>query len=297
VANDTTDNFLYRNATAQPGAPKFDDVGTQLFVAKDDRGVANGSMGLAAGDYDGSGLASIWVTNYENELHALYRNKMVGGRQHFLYSTRVSGIAAMGQQWVGWGTCFLDSDNRGLLDIFVANGHVVHHPCAAPTAQETVFLRNQGGGKFIRYKEEGADPKSYMAARHRGRGLAMGDLDNDGLPDLVISHVNEPVVILRNVAAAKNHWLGVDLAGKDRRSVVGARLVLDVGGQKLTRFATAGGSYASSHDPRQLFGLGKNDKVGRLTVCWPSAEPRVEHFDGLRIDAYNRLEQGHGKAE
>jgi len=297
VANDTTDNFLYRNATKQPGILKFDDVGGPMFVAKDDRGVANGSMGLAAGDYDGSGLASIWVTNYENELHALYRNKMVGGRQHFLYSTRVSGIAAIGQLHVGWGTCFLDSDNRGLLDIFVSNGHVIRHPYQAPLAQEAVFLRNLGGGRFLRYKEEGTDQNAYMAARHRGRGLALGDLDNDGLPDLIISNVNEPVAILRNVSAANNHWLGVDLRGKDHRSVVGARLVLDVNDQKVTRFATSGGSYASSFDPRLLFGLGKNEKVGRLTVYWPAAEPRVEHFDGLTIDRYHQLEQGTGKRD
>jgi hypothetical protein len=299
VANDTTDNFLYRNKTTKPGELDFEEVGGPLFVAKDDRGQSNGSMGVVAGDYDGSGLPSIWVTNYENELHALYRNKMVEGRQHFLYSTRVSGIAAIGQLFVGWGTCFLDTDNRGLLDIFVSNGHVIHHPCgSSKLAQEPVLLRNLGGGKFKKYREENASrPAGYLDQRHRGRGLAVGDLDNDGLPDLVISHNNEPVSVLRNISTLKNHWLGIDLRGKDRRDIVGARLVLDVNGQKLTRFATGGGSYASSFDPRHLFGLGKNDKAGRLTVYWPSAEPRVEHFDGLAVDRYHRLEQGTGKEE
>src|SRR5262249_5252949 len=107
VANDTTDNFLYRNATAQPGPPKFGDVRTRLFVAKDDRGVANGSRGVDAGEYDRGGLASLWVTNSENELHALYRNKRANDQQHFLFSTRISDIAHIGQDWVGWGTCFL----------------------------------------------------------------------------------------------------------------------------------------------------------------------------------------------
>jgi hypothetical protein len=294
VANDTTDNFLYRNATTKPGKLRFDDVGGPLFVAKDDRGISNGSMGVVAADYDNSGLASIWVTNYENELHALYRNKMVEGRQHFLYSTRVSGIAAIGQLHVGWGTCFLDSDNRGLLDIFVSNGHVIRHPIGAPLAQDAVFLRNLGGGRFVQFKEQDPDPKSYMQTKHRGRGLALGDLDNDGLPDIVVSHVNEPVVVLHNVSNAKNHWLGVDLRGKDNRSVVGARLVLEVNGQKLTRFANGGGSFASSFDTRQLFGLGKSDKVGRLTVYWPWSGSQGEHFDGLPIDRYHRIEEGKG---
>ena len=90
-------------------------------VACGAEGRANGSMGLDAGDLDGSGRPWLWVTNFQNELHALYRNKMIGDRQHFLYSTRVSGIAAIGQMYVGWGTCFIDTDNRGLLDIFVSN--------------------------------------------------------------------------------------------------------------------------------------------------------------------------------
>jgi enediyne biosynthesis protein E4 len=297
VANDTTDNFLYLNRTKKPGAIRFDDVGVPMFVAKDDRGVSNGSMGVDVGDENASGLPSIWVTNYENELHALYRNKMQNGRQHFLYSTRVSGIAAIGQSYVGWGTCFLDSDNQGWLDIFVSNGHVVRHPGGAPLAQEPVFLRNVGGGRYKKYRQDNDDKDSYLLKPHRGRGLAVGDLNNDGLPDLVISHLNEPVTILRNVSGAKNHWLGVELRGKDNRDVVGAKLVLEVNGQKLTRFAKSGCSYASSFDPRHLFGLGQNDKVGRLTVYWPWLESRAEHFDGLTIDRYHRVVEGTGKKE
>jgi hypothetical protein len=120
----------------------------------------------------------------------------------------------------------------------------------------------------------------------------VGDLDNDGRPDLVISHVNEPVTVLRNVSESGHHWLGVDLVGQDRRDTVGARLVLETGGRKLTRYAKGGGSYLSSGDRRHLIGLGALTNAGRLTVEWPSGEPRVQHFEGLAVDHYYRIVQG-----
>ena len=119
----------------------------------------------------------------------------------------------------------------------------------------------------------------------------MGDLDNDGRPDFVVSMVNEPVRLVRNEAAPSAHWLGVELRGRDHRDIVGARLTLEVTGRKLVRFAKGGGSYCSSPDRRILFGLGEAARAGRLTVEWPSGEPRVQQFDGLAIDKYHRLEQ------
>src|SRR5262249_45890536 len=155
--------------------------------------------------------------------------------------------------------------------------------------QKPVLFRNEGGGKFKVITGRGGP---YFRQHHPGRGLAVGDLDNDGRPDLVVSHVNEPVAILRNVAGGdgpRNHWLGVELAGKAHRDVVGARLILEVDGQRLTQFAKGGGSYLSARDPRHLFGLGQATRVGRLTVEWPSGH--ADHWDGkdLAVDRYWRL--------
>jgi hypothetical protein len=151
------------------------------------------------------------------------------------------------------------------------------------------MLRNDGSGRFQNVTEEAG---AYFRDRHRGRGLVVADLDNDGRPDLIITHVNEPVTILRNVGGIGNNWVGVQLTGTENRDCVGARLTLEVGDRKLTRFMKGGGSYLSANDRRQLFGLGSSDKIGRLTVEWPSGEPRVQHWDELTPGRYWRLVQG-----
>jgi hypothetical protein len=295
VANDTVDKFLYVNHST-PGKFRFTEEGFRSGAARDPRGQVNGSMGLAAGDYDGSGVPSLWVTNYEKELHALYRNESKGDKVLFTFQTEAAGIAAIGQKYVGWGTGFLDVDHHGWEDLFVANGHAIRYPMEAGVtrAQKPVLLRNEGG-KFKNITRQGGD---YFRAAHVSRGVALGDLDNDGRTDLVISNINEPVAVLRNVADAGNHWLGVQLVGKYHADVVGARVVLEVDGGKQTRFAVGGGSYASACDTRHVFGLGKAGKVGRLTVTWPaSADMHSQTFDGLDIDRYYRITQGKAEAE
>jgi hypothetical protein len=292
VANDTTDNFLYLNRST-PGKLRFEEVGMDRGVARDDKGVPNGSMGADVGDPFGTGLASLWCTNYENELHALYRNAPAGGRTFFTYATLTSGIAAIGQLYVGWGTGFLDLDQDGWEDLVIINGHVIRHPAPgrAGLAQRPVLFHNKGGGKFEVWTERGG---AYFRSEHRGRGLAIGDLDNDGRPDLVISHVNEPVVVLRHNRDFGHHWLGIELVGQQHADVTGARLRLEAADRQLVRFAKAGGSWASAGDRRIVFGLGTCSQPGRLTVEWPSGRPRVEHWDGLAPDRYHRLVQGTG---
>jgi hypothetical protein len=291
VANDTVDKFLYINHS-RPGQMKFEEVGMAVGVAKDDHGAPQGSMGVDAGDPYGTGWPALWVTNYEGELHGLYRNDFRNGHLSFQFNTAPAGIAAIGQLFVGFGTSFVDVDNDGWEDIFISNGHVMRHPLRAKLAQSPILLLNQGHGKFKETKAGG----SYFQVGHRGRGAAFGDLDNDGRPDVVISHVEEPVAILRNVAETPNHWLGVQLATSDRRLPVGARLILEVNGRKVTRFAKGGGSYLVANDTRQVFGLAKATVSGELTVEWPTGEPRREHWNNLPIDRYHTLVQGTGKA-
>jgi hypothetical protein len=157
--------------------------------------------------------------------------------------------------------------------------------------QRPVLLQNLGGaGLQGRFADVTDRARAYFRAVHRARGLAVGELNNDGRPDLVISHVNEPATLLRNEAVPDRKWLGVVLRGKGRRDVVGAKFTLEAGGRKLTRFAKAGGSYLSSGDRRMLFGLGGADRVGRLTVVWPSGE--TQHRDGLGAGRYWELAKG-----
>jgi hypothetical protein len=240
-------------------------------------------MGLDAADYDGSGRPSLWVTNYENEFPALYRNTSPPGRLQFQYGSQEAGLVALGRQYVGFGTGFLDVDNDGWQDIVIVNGHVIRHPANAQVRQMPLLLRNEGG-RPVHFGNVGARAGAYFQSPHQGRGLAVGDLDNDGWPDVVISHLNAPAKLLRNTAPRDSHWLGVVLADRKHRDLVGARLTLEVGGRNLTRFARAGGSYLSSGDPRHLFGLGKAESVGRLKVVWPWGE--VGEWDGLEADRY-----------
>src|SRR5262249_15116209 len=137
----------------------------------------------------------------------------------------------------------------------------------------------------------------YFQGDHIGRGLAVGDLNNVGRPDLVISHVNEPVTLLRHVADLKHHWLGIELKGKVNRDIAGARVVVEVGGKKRTRFTKGGSSYLSSSDRRLLVGLGDKDKIDHITVYWPWGEK--QEFEGATFtcDGYWRLSEDKEKAE
>jgi hypothetical protein len=293
VANDAVDKFLYLNRST-PGTIRFEEVGQTSGTARDGLGHANGSMGVDAGDYDGSGRPSLWVTNYENELHGLYRNDRRPGAVFFNFRTTEAGLAAGGQRYVGWGTAFLDIDRDGWEDLFVVNGHATryHSETGAGRLQPPVMYRNLGGGKF---QDVSRRIGSYHDKNHLARGVGFGDLDNDGRTDLVISHMNEPVTVLRGVGGGDCHWLGVQLIGKDNADVVGARVELKAGERTLTRFAKGGGSYLSSGDRRLLFGLGPNGAPGRLTVTWPDGSRQT--FDGLAADRYHRIRQGKAEAE
>ena len=291
VANDTVDNFLYLNHSS-PGKIQLEEVGLQVGVARDDRGVPNGSMGADMGDPFGLGKPSIWCTNYEGELHALYRPLAREARLTYQYSTQSTGIGVIGTLYVAFGTTFVDVNGDGWEDIAIANGHVIRFPKQSKLAQRPVLLLNQHGSRF---QDASARGGTYFRAVHRGRGLASGDLDNDGRPDLVFSNVNEPVALVRNIAedkGAKKHWLGIELAGKDHRNVVGTKLVLEVGGKKLTRFAKGGSSYLSASDRRQLFGLGGASAVDRLTVYWSHGGSQTWAGKDLPVDRYWRLVEG-----
>jgi hypothetical protein len=290
VANDTSGNFLYLNH----GKCRFEEIAADRGVAYDDAGTPTGSMGVDAADYNGAGTLSLFVTNYQNEVNALYRNR---GKGQFIFASRSAGIAAIERIYVGFGTGFLDFDLDGHEDIFISNGHVVHHPPPPVEVKQPPFLlRNnrQPGDKphEVRFENVSARAGPYFQLPHLGRGAALGDLDNDGRIDIVLNPMNEPAALLRNRHDCGNHWLGVELVGRPYRDAVGARLELKVDGQTLLRTIKGGGSYLSSSDRRVVFGLGPRDKVGRLTVRWPSG--RIQKWEGLSADRYWKLREGMG---
>jgi hypothetical protein len=292
VCNDGTSKFLYLNRSTK-GKIRFEEKGMACGVARNEEGGADGSMGVDAGDYDGSGKPALWVTNFEGQVHGLYRFLHHHDLPFFRVETTTTGIAALGKKYVGWGTGFIDFDLDGMSDLFVSNGHAIRYPVweGRNPRQKPVLLLNQGNGKFL------PAPKRmgpYGQSDHMGRGVAFVDLDNDGRVDVVVSHVNEPATILKNVAAPEHHWLGVQLIGAGHADVVGAKVVLEAAGRKQTRFAKGGGSYASSSDRRMVFGLGKTQRIDRLTVVWP--DRRKQEWTNLASDRYHVLTQGQKEA-
>ena len=287
AANDTDDNFLYMNRGTKPGELRLEEVGLLANVARDDRGQANGSMGVDAGDYDASGKPSIVVTNYENELPALYQNRVAPGREWFQFATPASGLGAIGGLYVSWGVGFADLDRDAWEDVVIVSGHAIRFPAAKFGRQQRPMLALNRDGRFTPAADRGGP---YFRAAHNARGLAFGDLDNDGRLDAVVSHLNEPVAVLRNAAPDGPHWVGFDLRRPGHADVVGARVVVEAGGRAQTRFAKGGGSYAATNDRRLLFGLGPTDRIDKVTVFWPDG-PRQE-FAGVTADAYHTLRQG-----
>jgi hypothetical protein len=298
VANDTVDNFLYLNRS-KPGQILLEEMGLETGTARDIKGSPDGSMGVAFGDFNRSGRPSIWVTNYEAELHALYQNDCKENLIFFLFATEMTGIAAIGQAYVGWGTDFIDLYHAGWQDIFISNGHAIRHPTGkAKRAQKPVLLHNLGKNESgrVRYKEITNQGGPYFQTGHQGRGVVFADFDNDGRIDLALVHLCQPVTLLKNDAdTGGNHWLGVELRGKKHADVVGAKITLETVDGTQTRYAIGGGSYASSSDRRQVFGIGKATKVGKLTVMWPNGQK--QSWDSLAIDQYWRLVQDEKEAQ
>lgn len=282
VANDTVPNFLYVNRSTL-GTIRLEEMGSLSSTAYDGHGGPNGSMGVDAGDPDGSGLPWLWTTNYESELHALYKNRSTPKSVRFVYYSQASGIGALGQKFVGWGTGFIDFDHDGWEDLLIVNGHAIRYPTGTTRRQRPVLMKNHQG-KFKIISERGG---SYFHSEHLARGIALGDLDNDGTTDVVISHMNEPVTVLRGLPHPGTNWLGIQLADDRHRDLVGTRVILQSNGRSQYRFAKGGGSYASAPDKRFVFGLGNADRIEWLRVVWPDGSEQT--WSNLAINRYHEL--------
>ncbi len=198
----------------------------------------------------------------------------------------------------GWGLSFFDYDNDGNLDLFLVNGEpddqVARVDPRVSYREPLMLLKNTGAG----FKDISSDAGPVFARQMAGRGLALGDFDNDGAVDVLVSNNNEAPLLLRNNAGSQNHWLGVKLIGKKANiDAIGARVSYQSGDLKRSRMKVGGGSYLSSHDPRMVLGLGNRTKVDWLEVNWPQPSGLRQRFTDLPVDRYITIHEGKTKWE
>lgn len=284
VANDSGPNYLYHNK--HNGT--FEDVGMLSGVALSSDGLEQGSMGVDWGDYLHEGRLSIFVTNFTEQADALYRNSARG----FSDVSYTAKLARPTYEWVGWGTGFFDMDNDGWLDLFLANGHVYPQMDLVrdgpPYRQPMLLFRNNRDGTFddVSNVLAGIPPASR-------RGVAFGDLNNDGQIDMVIINTGELPTLLLNQTESKNHRVLFQLVGtKSNRSAIGARMTVTAGKLVQMSEVRAGGSYISQNDPRLHFGLGNASLIDEIQIRWPNG--RLEQLRSVPADFIYTIVEGQG---
>ncbi|MGD0442758.1 MAG: CRTAC1 family protein [Edaphobacter sp.] len=287
VANDSTPKFLYRNK----GHGHFEEIGLESGTAISEEGAEQASMGLAVGDYLHTGRPSIYVTNFSDENDDLYRND---GNWDFTEVSYPSGVAVPSLPFVKWGTAFADFDNDGWLDLIAVAGHVypqVDALAKGPRYREPgLFHLNDRDGTFC--DASGMTGPALSEARV-SRGLAVGDLFNNGNLDVVIETLDGSPVILKNAGVSGRHWVSFELAGvASNRMALNARVRIVADGVTQTEEIHSGGSYLSQNDTRVHFGLGTANKIDSLDIIWPSG--KVEKLSNLAADKFYFLLEGQG---
>ena len=297
VANDSSSNFLYRNR--HDGT--FEDVSYMSGFAVNEEGRAQASMGIAVGDYNRDGKLDLFITTFSDDNKTLYRNE---GDAAFTDVSYRAGLGNPTIPFLSWGAGFIDFDNDGLLDLFIANGHV--YPVADKTdwgttyAQRPLLFRNLDGKKFA---EVPAATGSGLATVVSARGAAFGDIFNDGHIDVVLNNMDAAPTLLRNVVNSGNHWLGLKLVAsqgevsttspyRSCRDAIGAKVFLTAAGVRQRADVFSGGSYASNSDPRLHFGLGSSTKIDKLEIRWPDGI--IEQVPVRAVDRILTIIEGKG---
>jgi enediyne biosynthesis protein E4 len=282
VANDSNPNFLFRNV----GGGRFESVALVAGVALNAAGRAQAGMGADSGDYDDDGWLDLVLTTFAHDTKTIYRNL---GRGAFEDASQASGLAAQTFEPMAWGTAFLDADQDGRLDLFVVNGHIYPNVEDFPGLGETFRQRNQllvneGGARFTDVSDTAG---GGLQLRRVGRGLAVGDLDDDGDPDLVVNNMDDEPTLLENRPKAAHHWISFRLekAGTNRFAI-GARVTVTQGGRRQVREVRSGGSYLSQSDLRPHFGLGSGAGPVDAEVRLGG---RTWRFAGLAVDQRHAL--------
>ena len=273
--NDHQENFLFRN----DNNGKFTEVAKLSGVAVNDQGIPTGSMHGSIGDIDGDGRIDLLVTDLR--YGALYRNL---GNGLFEDITELSGVGAYLDSKGAWAAALFDYDNDGDLDLFSANG-----TAEELTLQPPALLENNGKGKF---RDIGVKSSSYFSKKRSGRGAAVCDFDNDGDLDIIVSHIDLQATpaLLRNDGGNLNHWLGLTLVGKNGpASAIGAKITVESGILKQVLINQWATSYLSYNDPRLHIGLGKNSKIDKLEIRWPSGHTEI--YINIKSNQYITIEQ------
>jgi len=269
VANDSTPNFLFRNN----GNKTFTEVALKAGTALSEDGREQASMGVDLGDYDNDGDLDLIVTNFSEDYNTLYRNDGNGSFTDVTYS---AGIGEIAWPYLGWGTQFVDFDLDGFLDLVVANGHVYpevdKQELGTSYRQRNFLFKNLGNGKFADVGRLAGEGFKQVRC---SRGLAVGDVNNDGRPDILISNLDEPPSLLLNRGTSGN-WILLKLRGtKSNRSAIGARVTLRAGARTQIREVRSGGSYQSQSDLRVHFGLGPYKRIDEIRIRWPTGRLQV----------------------
>jgi hypothetical protein len=289
VSDDASPNYLYINKG--DGTFEDDSYASGFALNQDARETAN--MGIAVGDYLNNGQVDLYTTTFSDDYKTLFRNE---GGGNFSEITNKMGIAEITYPFLSWGTEFIDYDNDGWKDIMVLNGHLLpqadHYNWGTSYAERPLLFHNVDNGK--KFEVVPAVEGTGLADVIPARGAAFGDLFNDGKIDVVVNCMDHTPVLLQNVNADTNHWVGLALIGgpKSPRDAIGSTVYLSSGGIRQRGDVMSGGSYESSNDQRLHFGLGQTTKVDKVEIHWPDG--KLETLTLPSVDRYFTIEEDKG---